>query len=114
MRPQARCRRARWFSGFFDQRTSGPRKRSSPEWGIRTLVAKSPNAAEGGRLTPRQAQVLALVDEGLSNKEIAQRLSIQEQTVKNHMHRILRKFGVHRRSEAAARMRRRRGRSPNR
>jgi two-component system nitrate/nitrite response regulator NarL len=80
---------------------------------IRRLVAESPQAAEEGRLTPRQAQVLALVAEGLSNKEIAQRLSIQEQTVKNHMHRILRKFGVHRRAEAAARMKRGRGRSPN-
>jgi transposase len=32
MRPQASCSRARWFSGFFDQRTSRPRKRLSQEW----------------------------------------------------------------------------------
>jgi DNA-binding NarL/FixJ family response regulator len=80
---------------------------------IRRLVAEAPHAAEEGRLTPRQTEVLVLVAQGLSNKEIAQRLSIQEQTVKNHMHRILRKLGVHRRAEAAAQIRRRRHRSPD-
>lgn len=80
---------------------------------IRRLVAETPEAAAESRLTSRQTEVLMLVAEGLPNKLIAQRLSIQEQTVKNHMHRILRKLGVHRRAEAAARMTRRRHRWPD-
>jgi DNA-binding NarL/FixJ family response regulator len=74
---------------------------------IRRLSSEMPGAAERARLTPRQTEVLELVAEGLSNKQVAQRLSIQEQTVKNHVQRILRALGVHRRGEAAARLRRR-------
>jgi two-component system, NarL family, nitrate/nitrite response regulator NarL len=58
-----------------------------------------------GRLTPREAEVLDLMAEGLPNKVIARRLSIQEQTVKNHVHNILLKLGVSRRTEAVARSR---------
>jgi DNA-binding NarL/FixJ family response regulator len=50
--------------------------------------------------------VLALLEEGLSNKEIAARLYIEVATVKNHVHNVLGKLGVHRRTEAAARFRR--------
>jgi DNA-binding NarL/FixJ family response regulator len=74
---------------------------------VRRLAAEVPNAAEEARLTPRETEVFSLAAEGLSNKVIAQRLSIQEQTVKNHMQKILRKFGVRGRGEAAARVRRR-------
>lgn len=56
-------------------------------------------------LTPRETEVLALVGHGLSNKEIAQRLFIEVATVKNHVHNILEKLGVHRRGQAAARAR---------
>jgi two-component system, NarL family, nitrate/nitrite response regulator NarL len=59
-------------------------------------------------LTFRQREILALVDEGLSNKEISQLLHIEIATVKNHVHNILDKLQVHRRSEAAARVRTRR------
>jgi two-component system, NarL family, nitrate/nitrite response regulator NarL len=47
-----------------------------------------------------------LLDEGLSNKEIAQRLWIELPTVKNHVHSILAKLEVSRRSLAVARARR--------
>ncbi len=57
-------------------------------------------------LTSRESGVLELVDQGLSNKEIARRLSIEVATVRNHVHNILQKLGVHRRGEAAAIMRR--------
>jgi two-component system, NarL family, nitrate/nitrite response regulator NarL len=57
-------------------------------------------------LTARELDVLGLIEEGLSNKEIAAELSIELPTVKNHVHRILEKLHVHRRSEAAARARR--------
>lgn len=74
---------------------------------VRALAAVAPQGAEERLLTPRQVEVLDLVAEGLSNKQVARRLSIQEQTVKNHMQRILRVLGVHRRGEAAAWLRRR-------
>jgi DNA-binding NarL/FixJ family response regulator len=59
-----------------------------------------------GRLTARELDVLRLIEEGLSNKQIATALSIELPTVKNHVHSILRKLNVHRRAEAAARARR--------
>jgi two-component system nitrate/nitrite response regulator NarL len=60
------------------------------------------------RLTPREAQIVGLIDEGLSNKQIAVRLSIELATVKNHVHSILEKLQVERRAEAAAQVRSRR------
>jgi DNA-binding NarL/FixJ family response regulator len=53
-------------------------------------------------ITRRELQVLELIDVGLSNKEIASRLSVELQTVKNHVHSILRKLDVQRRAQAAA------------
>jgi DNA-binding NarL/FixJ family response regulator len=79
---------------------------------IRRPSAETPKAGAQARLTRREAQVLDLAAEGLPNKVIAQRLSIKVQTVKNHMQNILRKFGVHGRGAAAARMRHRRPGSP--
>jgi two-component system nitrate/nitrite response regulator NarL len=75
---------------------------------VRTLSAAYDEPRTGERLTTRESEVLDLLSEGLSNKEIAQRLSIQLQTVKNHVHNVLAKLGVTRRSEAVARMRRQR------
>jgi two-component system, NarL family, response regulator DevR len=45
-------------------------------------------------LTRREQQLIPLIGRGLSNKEIANYLNLSEQTVKNHIHRILRKVGV--------------------
>jgi DNA-binding NarL/FixJ family response regulator len=53
-------------------------------------------------LTRRQARVLALITDGLSNKEIARALGIEVSTVKNHVHQLLTKLNVTRRSVAAA------------
>ena len=58
-------------------------------------------------LTSRELEVVALIDEGLSNKEIAQRLSIELPTVKHHVHNVIEKLGVRSRFQAAAYMRRR-------
>lgn len=58
------------------------------------------------RLTSRELEILRLIDDGLSNKEIARRLTIELPTVKNHVHSILEKLGVRRRFEAAAQIRR--------
>jgi two-component system, NarL family, nitrate/nitrite response regulator NarL len=56
-------------------------------------------------LTSRERQIVALIDEGLSNKEIAARLCIELSTVKNHVHNLLEKLGVRGRTAAAARVR---------
>ena len=48
----------------------------------------------GARLTRRERQLVTLVAQGLTNKEIASRLHLAEQTVKNHVHNILHKTGV--------------------
>lgn len=53
-------------------------------------------------LTPRQADVLALICIGLSNADIGRRLSIAEDTVKTHVRAILRKLGADSRAHAVA------------
>lgn len=56
-------------------------------------------------LTPREREVLGLLGQGCSNKEIAGRLCIEVLTVKSHVHNIFEKLGVHRRAKAAAMIR---------
>lgn len=53
-------------------------------------------------LTGRELEVLELIDEGLTNQEIADRLFIEVGTVKNHVHNILKKLDVASREDAAA------------
>jgi DNA-binding NarL/FixJ family response regulator len=57
-------------------------------------------------LTRREHEIVVLVEKGLSNKEIARLLRIENATVKNHVHSILTKLQVRRRGEAAAQIRR--------
>ena len=52
-------------------------------------------------LSPREMEILQFVTHGLSNKEIASRLRISQQTVKNHMTSILKKLNVQDRTQAA-------------
>jgi DNA-binding NarL/FixJ family response regulator len=52
------------------------------------------------KLTPREMEVVNKIAEGLSNKEIAERLSVEAQTVKNHIHNILDKLQLQNRLEA--------------
>ena len=54
-------------------------------------------------LTPREQEILALIDQGMSNKQISRRLRIEVPTVKNHVHNLLRKLQTSRRALAAAR-----------
>jgi two-component system, NarL family, nitrate/nitrite response regulator NarL len=58
-------------------------------------------------LTAREREIVHLIDEGLSNKEIATRLQIELPTVKNHVHHVLDKLAVSRRADAAALVRER-------
>jgi DNA-binding NarL/FixJ family response regulator len=53
-------------------------------------------------LTPREVQILKMLELGLSNRDIAAQLCIATHTVKNHVHSVLTKLGVRRRAEAAA------------
>ena len=74
---------------------------------LRGLAAFARGGAQpgpGSILTVREREVAALLDRGLSNKEIAQRLHVEVATVKNHVHNILEKLRVRSRSEAAARL----------
>ncbi|MFE5400196.1 response regulator [Streptomyces sp. NPDC056580] len=52
-------------------------------------------------LTDREREILALIGEGLTNRQIGQRLYLAEKTVKNHISRLLAKLGVERRIQAA-------------
>jgi DNA-binding NarL/FixJ family response regulator len=71
---------------------SGPR--SAP----RTV---EPAATPGPVLSPRETEILRKVVDGLSNKEIADRLCISKYTVGNHINNIFRKLGVNDRTQAA-------------
>jgi DNA-binding NarL/FixJ family response regulator len=57
---------------------------------------------EAVRLTNRECQVIDLLGEGLSNKEIATRLHIAVHTVKSHVHNVLEKLALRSRLEVAA------------
>ncbi len=61
-----------------------------------------PNSGPVVELTAREREILALIGQGLSNQQIAERLVIEVGTVKNHVHRILHKLHVADRHSAAA------------
>jgi DNA-binding NarL/FixJ family response regulator len=61
----------------------------------------SPEVIKAVRLTPREREVIDLVAEGLSNKEIAHRLSLTTYTIKSHVHNILEKLALHSRFQLA-------------
>ena len=67
---------------------------------------------EGVRMTRREAQVIALISEGLSNKAIASRLHIAPHTVKSHVRNIMEKLAVHTRLQIAAYAHREPGEGP--
>ena len=51
------------------------------------------------KLPPRERQIVAFITTGCSNREIAARMGLRTQTVKNHLCRIYRKLGIHTRAE---------------
>jgi ATP/maltotriose-dependent transcriptional regulator MalT len=70
-------------------------------------LATAPEPSWRVTLTPRELQVAGLIDEGLSNSEIASHLYIELSTVKNHVHNILQKLRLSRRGQVTAMMHRR-------
>lgn len=74
---------------------------------LRQLTQKLPSAKVRERdqkaspLSPREREIVGLVTQGFKNRELAEKLTISEQTVKNHMHNIFDKLGVSDRLELA-------------
>ncbi|MFI9645848.1 response regulator [Streptomyces sp. NPDC052040] len=69
---------------------------------LRADPAEQPSVApELADLSPREREILALIGDGLTNREIGKRLYLSEKTVKNHISRLLAKLGVQRRVQAA-------------
>jgi DNA-binding NarL/FixJ family response regulator len=62
------------------------------------LQQPRPELSDG--LTPREAEILALIADGLTNSEIAARLVISEATVKSHVNHVFTKTGVRDRAQA--------------
>lgn len=75
-----------------------------PVLGEGVLAGLNPPATtQNGRLTPRQVQVLQLVSQGLSNRQIGVRLGLSEKTVGNYVSAILRRLRAGNRTEAVMR-----------
>ncbi len=72
---------------------------------LRQVYAAAAETEAGGNhdmLTEREREILRLLEQGLTNQQIASRLSVTVHTVKNHVHSVLTKLGVGSRSEAGA------------
>jgi DNA-binding NarL/FixJ family response regulator len=67
---------------------------------IAALSTERANGSTPNALTARESQILRLLQQGMSNKMISRSLGIELPTVKNHVHSVLAKLGIHRRTEA--------------
>ncbi|MFQ5616114.1 MAG: response regulator transcription factor [Anaerolineales bacterium] len=70
--------------------------------GVRRMKAPPPEDVVQEPLTPRQEEILALLGEGRADAEIARMLTLQEATVRAHIHHILQRLGFENRAQAAA------------
>ncbi|MCK5489929.1 MAG: response regulator transcription factor [Gemmatimonadetes bacterium] len=70
---------------------------------VQARASEAPSFSQDGpnRISARELEIITLVARGLENKEIGQHLGIREQTVKNHLGRIMRKVDVRNRQELA-------------
>lgn len=65
------------------------------------LTRAGANAARDADLSPQEERILDLIGEGLTNRQIGERLHLAEQTVKNYVSRLMGKLGFERRVQAA-------------
>lgn len=78
------------------------------------MMGSTPDEQSGSdALTHREHEIAALIGEGLSNKQIAFALGIQNATVKNHVHNVLGKMRLSRRGQISARLRNATGTDPD-
>ncbi len=77
-------------------------KRVVGVFGLLTGPLDADASTPPAHLTPRQAEVLHLLEQGLSTKQIAQELHLSPETVRNHVRHLLRALGVNTRLEAVA------------
>jgi DNA-binding NarL/FixJ family response regulator len=68
---------------------------------LERLRSPEPEADELASLTEREREILTLIAEGLTNRQIGQRLYLAEKTVKNYVSSLLAKLGLERRTQAA-------------
>jgi two-component system response regulator DevR len=69
----------------------------------KSALAREPaTVMEAVRMTPREREVIALIGEGMSNKEIAENLNIATHTVKSHVRNVMEKLALHTRLQIAA------------
>jgi DNA-binding CsgD family transcriptional regulator len=73
---------------------------------VQVLRELEPAAESRPRLSPRERETLALLADGYSTNEIAERMAISKETVRNHVKRVLRSLGASSRVEAVAKARR--------
>jgi len=76
-----------------------------PTGSIQHALARPPFRAPSIPLSRREVEVLQLIEEGLTNREIAQRIVVEQGTVKRHVHNILSKLNVRNRAEAVTKAR---------
>jgi len=65
-------------------------------------AGKLPPLKKAVKMTRREQEIIALIAQGMSNKEIAQKLNLATYTVKSHVHNILEKLALHSRLQVAA------------
>jgi len=82
------------------EQTCSPRVSGGLMRRVAESARRSAGSATSAALTPREAEIFDLIGQGLSNKEIARRLDIGVGTTKSHVHNLLSKLSLHRRSEA--------------
>src|SRR5262245_19702018 len=83
----------------------GTLTKKKPDVVVREVRVDAPFALNEDRvrelqITPRELEILGLIAEGLSNKEIGERVFVSENTVKTHASRLFDKLGARRRTEA--------------
>lgn len=88
-----------WLGLTLSRKSSAQLAREAGVPSAGPFVADEKRVAEFG-ITPRELEILGLIAEGLSNREIAGKLFVSENTVKTHAGRLFEKLGAKRRTQA--------------